>query len=61
LYIQPKNKDRVLVSEIADLADVRSNAKVLDVVIIDSWTKLDMDSLEFDKSYGTIFPTPFLL
>ena len=49
LYLKPQNRSKVYLSEVADLAHVRANAKKYDVIIIDSWTKLDVDSSEFDK------------
>lgn len=49
LFIKPSNLPRFFVSEEASLKDVREKAKVFDVIIIDSWTKLDEDSSEFDR------------
>ncbi|KAB2913815.1 MAG: hypothetical protein F9K23_16360 [Bacteroidetes bacterium] len=48
-YLKPANRERLFVSEENSLKDVREKAKVFDVIIIDSWTKLDVDSSEFDK------------
>lgn len=48
-FIQPKNQEQLLISEEGSLSDIRRDANYLDVVIIDSWTKLDEDSEEFDR------------
>lgn len=49
LYLQPKNHSKIFITEQGSLADLRQKASVFDVVIIDSWTKLDEDSKEFDR------------
>lgn len=47
--LTPHSRELFSVSEETSLKDVREKAKVFDVIIIDSWTKLDVDSAEFDK------------
>ncbi|KAB2913525.1 MAG: hypothetical protein F9K23_17015 [Bacteroidetes bacterium] len=48
-HLSPRNIPKVTVTEESTLKDVREGARLFDVVIIDSWTKLDVDSSEFDK------------
>jgi hypothetical protein len=49
-YIKPANQARVHISGEAPegIKTIREYASKFDVVIIDSWTKLDIDSIEFD-------------
>ena len=50
-YIKPANRKNVYIAGFAPdgINTVRAIAKDFDVVIIDSWQKLDVDSSEFDK------------
>jgi nucleoside-triphosphatase THEP1 len=50
-YIHPDNQDKVAIAGEAPngIDTVREYARKFDVIIIDSWTKLDVDSQEFDK------------
>lgn len=49
LYIKPHNLPRIFITEEGNLADIRESAKLYDVVVIDSWTKLEVNSIEFDR------------
>ena len=50
-YIEPKNRLRVAIAGDAPkgIATIREYARKFNVIIIDSWTKLDVDSAEFDR------------
>lgn len=50
-YIHPDNQDKVAIAGEAPngIDTVREYARKFGVIIIDSWTKLDVDSQEFDK------------
>ncbi len=50
-YISPKNIDNILISGEAEngIQTIRKNANNFDVIIIDSWNKLDAHSKEFDS------------
>lgn len=50
-YIKPSNRKNVLIAGEAPngINTVRDYAKKFNVIIIDSWTKLDVDSMEFDR------------
>jgi len=50
-YVHPSNRDKIFITD--QLPDgfetIRKSAKDFDVVIIDSWNKLDVHSSQFDK------------
>ena len=50
-YIKPSNRNRVAIAGEAPngIDTIREYAKKFGVIIIDSWTKLEVDSIEFDK------------
>jgi len=50
-YIKPVNRERVQIAGEAPngIETIRKYAEKFGVIIIDSWTKLDVDSLEFDR------------
>ena len=50
-YIKPTNRSRVAIAGEAPngIDTIREYAKKFGVIIIDSWTKLEVDSIEFDK------------
>ena len=59
--LRPHSRKQLSVSEVAYLKDVQEKAKVFDVIIIDSWTKLDVDSAEFDKLRNDFPDTIFIV
>lgn len=51
MYIKPGNMDRIKIADQAPqgIHTIREFGNKFDVIIIDTWTKLDVDSTEFDK------------